>query len=142
MTFKTVEEAINLVKKKKNINFEVYQCSMENDLGEAIGFSGVAVPIRREPELRLELVVKTPHGDWEEETKLHYCIFGSDLRDGSIVDKIIGGDMSEYSTNKKEILRLAFIIYDGIRYGIHREVRKSDIDAGWRSRVTEIKMVY
>ena len=74
-----------------------------------------------------------------EDIDLKYIIDEEDLLDGSSVDKVIDGDMKNYSFKTRETLRLAFIIYNGIRYAIDGEQKKEYIDKGWYPRLVSIQ---
>ena len=66
---------------------------------------------------------------------MEYSISGEDLKDGSLVDELIGGDLKKCSPNMRQTLRLAFILYDGIRYAMTGEHKKAYTDKGWVPRV-------
>ena len=70
---------------------------------------------------------------------MSYLIYGKDLEDGSLVDELIGGDLKKHAPNMRQVLRLAFILYDGIRYAMTGEHKKAYADKGWRSRVLIIQ---
>ena len=141
MNFNVIDQAIKLVRDKFKIDFVVNQYTIQTD-PEDITIGGVAHHIYREPELRMTLTVVEDHDSWTEHTDLDYVIFGSDLRDGSIVDEVIGGNIKGYELDMRQALRLAFIIYNGIMYGVKREQRKDYIDKGWHPRVVSVRMRY
>ena len=64
-----------------------------------------------------------------------YSISGEDLKDGSLVDELIGGDLKKQAPDMRQVLRLAFILYDGIRYWSTGEQKKEYADKGWSSRL-------
>ena len=70
---------------------------------------------------------------------MEYIIDEEDLLDESDVDKVIGGDMKNYAPRMRETLRLAFILYNGIRYAIDGKQKKEYADKGWYPRVTSIQ---
>ena len=70
-----------------------------------------------------------------EHIDLEYSISGEDLEDGSLVDMLIGGDLKKYDMNMRQTLRLAFILYDGIRCWTTGEQKKDYTDKGWSTRV-------
>lgn len=141
MNFNVIDQAIKLVRDKFKIDFVVNQYTIQTD-PEDITIGGVAHHIYREPELRMTLTVVEDHDSWTEHTDLDYVIFGSDLRDGSLVDEVIGGNIKGYELDMRQALRLAFIIYNGIMYGVKREQRKDYIDKGWHPRVVSVRMRY
>lgn len=141
MNFNVIDQAIKLVRDKFKIDFVVNQYTMQTD-PEDITIGGVAHHIYREPELRMTLTVVEDHNSWTEHTDLDYVIFGSDVEDGSQVDKVIGGNIKGYDLDMRQALRLAFIIYNGIQYGVKREQRKDYIDKGWHPRVVSVRMRY
>ena len=142
MNFNTLDEAVILVKKKFNVDFTLMNCRIEQFPETTTAFGGFTAHIKVPMTIKLELTVKTDHDSWIENTDLEYAIFDKDINDGSEVDKVIGGDMTKYTPEKREVLRLAFIIYNGIKYGVDREMRKIDIDNGWHPRVVSAKMRY
>ena len=69
---------------------------------------------------------------------MSYTIYGRDLEDGSLIDELIGGDLKKCSPNMRQVLRLAFILYDGVRYGMRGNHKKAYMDKGWLPRVSVI----
>ena len=136
-----IEKAAKLVRDKFNIDFAITQCSREaQSAGEAVGIDGTVLCVGREPELKIELTVNKDHGDgWIERIDVSYLIYGKDLEDGSLVDELIGGDLRRQPPNMRQTLRLAFILYDGIRYAMTGEMKKAYTDKGWLPRVVCIQ---
>lgn len=136
-----VDKAAKLVRDKFNIDFTITQCSREAQLaGEAVGIDGTVLCVGREPELKIELTVNKDHGGgWIERVDVSYLIYGKDLEDGSLVDELIGGDLRRQPPNMRQTLRLAFILYDGIRYAMTGEHKKAYADKGWRPRVVCVR---
>ena len=131
-----VEKAAKLIRDKFNIDFAITQCSVEAEpAGEAVGIDGTVLCVGREPELRIESIVVKDHGGWIERVDISYSICGEDLEDGSLVDELIGGDLKKHSPNMRQVLRLAFILFDGIRYGMRGNHKKAYMDKGWLPRV-------
>ena len=130
------EKAAKLVRDKFNIDFAITQCSREaQPAGEAVGIDGTVLRIGREPELRIESVVVKDHGSWIERVDLSYVVYGKDLEDGSLIDELIGGDLKKQAPDMRQTLRLAFILYDGVRYGLRGNHKKAYMDKGWLPRV-------
>ena len=136
-----IDKAAKLVRDKFSIDFAITQCSREaQPAGEAVGIDGTVLRVGREPELKIESVVVKDHGDgWIERVDLSYLIYGRDLEDGSLVDELIGGDLKKHSPNMRQTLRLAFILYDGIRYAMTGEHKKAYMDKGWLPRVVCVR---
>ena len=134
------EKAAKLVRDKFNIDFAITQCSKEaQPAGEAVGIDGTVLCIGREPELKIESVVVKNHGDgWIERVDLEYTIYGKDLEDGSLIDELIGGDLRRQPPDMRQTLRLAFILYDGVRYSLRGNHKKAYMDKGWLPRVSVI----
>ena len=133
------EKAAKLVRDKFDIDFAITQCSREaQPAGEAVGIDGTVLCVGREPELRIESTVVKDHGSWIERVDLSYLIYGRDLEDRSLVDELIGGDLKKCSPNTRQTLRLAFILFDGIRYGMRGNHKKAYMDKGWLPRVSVI----
>ena len=132
-----VEKAAKLVRDKFNIDFAITQCSKEaQPADEAVGIDGTVLRVGREPELKIESVVVKDHGSgWIERVDLSYTIYGRDLEDGSLVDELIGGDLNKQAPDMRQTLRLAFILFDGIRYAMTGEHKKAYTDKGWLPRV-------
>ena len=132
----TIDKAAKLVRDKFNIDFAITQCSREaQPAGEAVGIDGTVLRVGREPELKIESVAVKDHGGWIERVDLSYLIYGRDLEDGSLIDELIGGDLKKCSPNMRQTLRLAFILYDGVRYGLRGNHKKAYMDKGWFPRV-------
>ena len=132
----TIEQAAKLVRNKFNIDFTITSSSIEaQPAGEAVSIDGTVLCITRESELKIESIVVKDHGGWVERIGLGYAIYGRDLEDGSLVDELIGGDLKKHSPNMRQTLRLAFILYDGIRCIMTGEQKKEYADKGWRPRV-------
>ena len=135
-----IDKAAKLVRDKFNIDFAVTQCSREaQPAGEAVGIDGTVLCVGREPELKIESVVVKDHGGWIERVDLSYVVYGKDLEDGSLVDELIGGDLRRQPPNMRQTLRLAFILFDGIRYAMTGEHKKAYTDKGWLPRVVCIR---
>ena len=135
-----IEKAAKLVRDKFNIDFAITQCSKEaQPAGEAVGIDGTVLCVGREPELKIESVVVKDRGGWIERIDVSYLIYGKDLEDGSLVDELIGGDLRKQAPNMRQVLRLAFILYDGIRYAMTGEHKKAYTDKGWLPRVVCIR---
>ena len=131
-----IEKAAKLVRDKFNIDFAITQCSREaQPTDEAVGIDGTVLRVGREPELMIESVVVKDHGSWIERVDLSYLIYGRDLEDGSLIDELIGGDMKKQAPGMRQVLRLAFILYDGVRYGMRGNHKKAYMDKGWLPRV-------
>ena len=135
-----IDKAAKLIRDKFNIDFAITQCSREaQPVDEAVGIDGTVLRVGREPELKIESIVVKDHGDrWIERVDLSYSICGEDLEDGSLVDELIGGDLKKCSPNMRQVLRLAFILYDGVRYGLRGNHKKAYMDKGWRPRVSVV----
>lgn len=136
-----VEKAAKLIRDKFDIDFAITQCSIEEQpAGEAVGIDGTVLRVSREPELKIEsIVVKDHGGGWIERIDVSYLICGRDLEDGSLVDELIGGDLKKHAPNMRQTLRLAFILFDGIRYAMTGEHKKAYADKGWLPRVVCVR---
>lgn len=131
-----IDKAAKLVRDKFNIDFAITQCSRELKKTTAT----IGVPIYLKPELKIDsTVVKDHGGGWVERIDISYSICGEDLEDGSLVDELIGGDLKKHSPDMRQTLRLAFVLYDGIRYALTGKHKKKYTDKGWRSRVLVIQ---
>ena len=130
-----IDKAAKLVRDKFNVDFAITQCSKEIKKTTAT----IGVPIYLEPELKIESIVVKDHGGWIERVDLSYTIYGKDLEDGSLIDELIGGDLKKQAPGMRQVLRLAFILYDGIRYAITGEHKKAYTDKGWLPRVVGVQ---
>ena len=131
-----IDKAAKLVRDKFNIDFAITQCSREIKKTTAT----IGVPIYLKPELKIDsIIVKDHGGGWIERIDVSYLIYGKDLEDGSLVDELIGGDLKKHAPNMRQVLRRAFILYDGIRYAMTGKHKKKYTDKGWRSRVLIIQ---
>ena len=128
-----IYKAAKLVRDKFDIDFAITQCSRE--IKTTTAAVGVPIYLKPEPELKIESIVVKDHGGWIERVDLSYVVYGKDLEDGSLVDELIGGDLKKHSPDMRQVLRLAFILYDGVRYGMRGNHKKAYTDKGWCPRV-------
>ena len=124
-----IEQAATLIRDKFKIDLNITQCSIE---------AGPAF-LSIDPQLKIESIVVKDHGGWTEHIDLEYSILGEDLKDGSLVDELIGGDLSKQAPDMRQTLRLAFILYDGIRYATTGTWKIKYADKGWLPKVTNIQ---
>ena len=120
-----IEKAAKLIRDKFKIGLIISQCSIE------AGPTYLSI----DPQLRIEATTTKDHDSWTEHIYLEYSISGEDLKDGSLVDELIGGDLKKQAPDMRQVLRLAFILYDGIRYGITGKQKKAYTDKGWLPKV-------
>ena len=133
-----IDKAVKLVRDKFNIDFAITQCSRE--IKTTTAAIGVPIYLKPEPELKIEsIVVKDHGGGLIERIDVSYLICGEDLKDGSLVDELIGGDLRRQPPDMRQVLRLAFILYDGIRYAMTGEMKKAYTDKGWLPRVVCVR---
>ena len=133
-----IYKAAKLVRDKFDIDFAITQCSRE--IKKTTATIGVPIYLKPESELKIESVVVKDHGGgWIERIDISYSISVEDLEDGSLVDELIGGDMKKCSPNMRQTLRLAFILYDGVRYGLRGNHKKAYMDKGWFPIVSVIQ---
>ena len=128
-----IYKAAKLIRDKFNIDFAITQCSRE--IKTTTAAVGVPIYLKPEPELKIESIIVKDHGGWIERVDVSYSICGEDLEDGSQVDELIDGDLKKHSPDMRQVLRLAFILYDGIRYGMRGNHKKAYTDKGWLPRV-------
>ena len=132
-----IYKAAKLIRDKFNIDFAITQCSRE--IKTTTAAVGVPIYLKPEPELKIESIIVKDHGGWIERVDVSYSICGEDLEDGSQVDELIGGDLKKHSPDMRQVLRLAFILYDGVRYGMRGNHKKAYTDKGWLPRVVCIQ---
>lgn len=132
-----VNKAAKLIRDKFDIDFAVTHCSRE--IKTATAAVGVPIYLKPEPNLDIDLTVTKDHDGWTERIDISYLIYGEDLEDGSLVDELIGGDLKKQAPDMRQALRLAFILYDGIRYAMTGEHKKAYADKGWRSRAFSVQ---
>ena len=132
-----IEQAATLIRDKFKIGLIVTQCSIEADSWPVV--PDISAYSRVDPQLRIELTTNKDHDGWTEHIDLEYSISGEDLKDGSQVDELIGGDLKKQAPNMRQVLRLAFILYDGIRWGRTGTWKKEYADKGWLPKVTNIQ---
>ena len=128
-----IEQAAKMVRDKFNIDLVITQCSIEANSWPVM--SDTPIYLRADPKLKIALTVTKDHDGWGEHIDLEYSISGEDLEDGSLVDMLIGGNLKKYDMNMRQTLRLAFILYDGIRYATTGTWKKEYADKWWRTRV-------
>ena len=124
-----IEQAATLIRDKFKIDLIITQCSIE---------AGPAY-LRIDQQLKIALTVIKDHDGLTEHIDLEYRISGDDLKDGSLVDELIGGDLKKQAPDMRQALRLAFILYDGIRWGRTGTLKKEYADKGWLPKVTNIQ---
>ena len=135
-----IDKAAKLIRDKFDIDFAITQHSIEaQPADEAVGIDGTVLCVSREPELKIDSIVIKDHGRWIERMDVSYSICGEDLEDGSLVDELIGGDLNKQAPNMRQTLRLAFVLYDGIRYAMTGEHKKAYMDKGWLPRVIGVQ---
>lgn len=135
-----IYKAAKLIRDKFDIDFAITNCSTEaRPAGEAVGIDGTVLRVGREPELGIESIVVKDRGGRIERIDIGYSICGEDLEDGSLADELIGGDLKKHPPGMRRTLRLAFILYDGIRYAMTGEHKKKYTDKGWRPRVSSVQ---
>ena len=122
------EKAAKLIRDKFDIDFAITQCSRE--IKTTTAAVGVPIYLKPEPELKIESIVVKDHGGWIERVDVSYLICGEDLEDGSLVDELIGEGLKKHSPDMRQTLRLAFILYDGVRYGMRGNHKKAYMDKG------------
>ena len=132
-----IYKAAKLIRDKFNIDFAITQCSRE--IKTTTAAVGVPIYLKPEPELKIESIIVKDHGGWIERVDVSYSIGGEDLEDGSQVDELIDGDLKKHSPDMRQVLRLAFILYDGIRYAMRGNHKKAYTDKGWLPRVVCIQ---
>ena len=128
-----IEQAVKLIRDKFNIDLIITPCSIEADNWPVV--PDISAYSRVEPQLKINLTTIKDHGGWAEHIDLEYSISGDDLKDGSLVDELIGDDLKKQAPDMRQVLRLAFILYDGIRYWMTGEQKKEYADKGWSTRV-------
>ena len=137
-----IEQAAKLIRDKFKIGLIIAQCSREINTTDPLikacspacfAYLGV------EPELRIEATTTKDHDGWTEHIYLEYSISGKDLKDGSLVDELIGGDLHKQAPDMRQTLRLAFILFDGIRYATTGEQKQEYADKGWLARVLSVQ---
>ena len=124
-----IEQAATLIRDKFKIGLNITRCSIE---------AGPAF-LNIDPQLKIELTTTKDHDGWTESIDLEYSILGEDLKDGSLVDELIGGDLSKQAPDMRQVLRLAFILYDGIRWGITGTWKIEYAAKGWLPKATSIQ---
>ena len=122
-----------MVRDKFNIDLFITRCSMEANSWPVM--SDTPIYLRADPKLKIALTTTKDHDGWTEHIDLEYSILGEDLKDGSLVDELIGGDLKKQAPDMRQTLRLAFILYDGIRYWTTGEQKKDYTDKGWSTRL-------
>ena len=133
-----IYKAAKLIRDKFDIDFAITQCSRE--IKTTTAAIGVPIYLKPDPELKIESVVVKDHGGgWIERIDVSYLIYGKDLEDGSLVDELIGGDLKKQAPDMRQTLRLAFILFDGIRYAMTGEHKKAYADKGWLPRVVCVR---
>ena len=134
-----IDKAAKLIRDKFDMDFAITNCSRDTCVSKSIATIGVPIYLKIEPELKIDSIVIKDHGRWIERMDVSYLIYGEDLEDGSLVDELIGGDLKKHSPNMRQTLRLAFSLYDGVRYAMTGERKKAYTDKGWLPRVSVVQ---
>jgi hypothetical protein len=132
MELSVINHAVKLVRDKFRIDLSVNRCSVQEDTL----IDSANIRYRTAKRLEMTITVYDEHF-WNAE--LDYAIFMSDLEDGSLVDEIIGGNIRGYDPEVRQVLRLAFTLYNGIQYGVRNIQKKEYLDKGWHPRVVEVR---
>jgi hypothetical protein len=134
MELSVINYAVSLVKDKFRINFSVSTLQYTDDavIDNCIRYGAV-------PRLEMTIIVEMPDDNPFWTTELDYVIFMSDLEDESRVDKVIGGDIRSYDPEVRQAMRLAFILYNGIQYGVRNMQKEEYLDKGWHPRVVDVR---
>lgn len=132
-----IYKAAKLIRDKFDIDFAITRCSRE--IKATTAAVGAPIYLKPEPELKIDSIVVKDHGGWIERMDISYPIYGRDLEDGSLVDELIGGDLKKHSPNMRQTLRLAFVLYDGVRHGMRGNHKKAYTDKGWIPRVIGVQ---
>ena len=127
-----IEQAATLIRDKFKIDLIITQCSI--DAGNWPVTPDIYAYLGIDLQLKINLAVIKDHDGWTESIDLEYRISGEDLKDGSLVDELIGGDLKKQAPDMRQTLRLAFILYDGIRCWMTGEQKKEYTDKGWSTR--------
>ena len=135
MELSTINHAVKLVRDKFRIDLSVSRCSVQEDTL----IDSASIRYRTAKRLEMTITVAGPYNEPFWNAELDYAIFISDLDDGSLIDEIIGGDIRGYDPEVRQVLRLAFILYNGIQYGMKREQKTDYLDKGWHPRVVEVR---
>ena len=128
-----IDKAAKLIRDKFKIDLTITQCSI--DAGNWPVTPDIYAYLGIDPQLKINLTTNKDHDGWTEYIDLEYSILGEDLKDGSLVDELIGGDLKKQTPDMRQVLRLAFILYDGIRCIMTGEQKKEYTDKGWLPRV-------
>lgn len=132
-----IEQAATLIRDKFKIDLIITQGSIE--AGNWPVTPDIYAYLGINPQLKIALTTTKDHEGWTEHIDLEYSISGEDLKDGSLVDELIGGDLSKQAPDMRQVLRLAFILYDGIRWGRTGTWKQEYADKGWIPKVTNIQ---
>lgn len=109
MDANTISEAVSLLRRRKNLELLNLECSVEREVEPEPSYMRM---FRFGPaDCKLSATVATA----DEEVDVEWLIRDADLEDGAEVDAVVGkiGGLPERA---REILRLAYILFDGVRY--------------------------
>lgn len=104
-----IYKAAKPVRDKFDIDFAIAQCS--RGIKTTTAADGVPIHLKHEPEPKIDSIVVKDHG----------------------------GGPKKQSPNMRQTLRLAFILFDGIRYAMTGETKKAYTSKGWRPRVSAVR---
>lgn len=121
-----LNEAVSLLRRRKNMELMNLECTVEREATH--GYSPTLGIWIRSADYKLSATVA---GDGEE-VDVEWLIRDRDLEDGAEVDAVVGriGGLPEET---RKVLRLAYMLFDGVRYAT-----KGVQDMRFRPRVVHI----
>lgn len=116
MNDSTVRRALEILYKNKGINnFRLTSFKIDCMNNDQFIYGDWKMNINVPATIKMEATITIDHGSWEEYLDVDYLFTERDLTDDGEVNKVIG-NISKFDDDTKQVLRLAYILFDGYNY--------------------------
>jgi hypothetical protein len=120
MNDSTVRKALEILYKHKGLdNFRLTSFTIDRMNNDPFIYGDWKMNINVPATIKIEATITVDHTSWYEYLDVDYLFTERDLTDTGEVNKVIG-DISKFDSDTKEILRLAYILFDGYNYAAKR----------------------
>ena len=133
--FYTAQE---LLRKTHNITFFIKECVVEQWPNSTFDYGQFVASIK--PPRIIKLKVEYPTAQTDFSWEADYIITSKDIEEKTIIDEL-AKIPQKIANEKKELLRLAFILLDGYGYVVNRTQSKEFLNKGWHPKVVNIKSI-
>ena len=120
MNDNTVRRALEILYKHKKLdNFRLMSFTIDRMDDDTFMYGKWRMTVKVPATIKIAANITVDHGSWYERLDVDYLFTERDLSDDGEVNKVIG-DISKFDSDTKEILRLAYILFDGYNYAAKR----------------------